>query len=215
MKTTPEIVQTVLLNNQVEELTYTKGEVIFTEGDKNKGVFYVVDGAVKITQNEKNNKEVVLWFASQGEFVGLRSLFNDTDCYSFSSVSIKNKCKVVFIPLSIFNELLEEHSLFKKEVIAMLCERVRIAEERMGSFLNRNVKERVSDVLALFAKKRLDSNFYYIDYSIKDLAEMVGASSGYLQKIIAELLRKKVIERKNRVLLIRDIDKLKAYRFQL
>lgn len=208
------VIQSILLENQFKVTAYEKDKTIFKEGDKNRGVFYVTKGIVKITQNEKRSKEVVLWFARKGEFVGLRSLFNKKNNYSFSSIVVKNTCEVMFIPLDAFNILLAQHSLFKREVIAMLCERVKIAEERMGSFLSRNIKERVSDVLALFAKKKENSSHYYIDYSMKDLAEMVGASNGYLQKIIAELLNKEIIERKNRILLIKDIDKLKAYKFQ-
>ena len=53
-----------------QTLAFRKGEVIFREGDKVQGIFFLYEGAVKVHQSWEEQKELILRFATAGGING-------------------------------------------------------------------------------------------------------------------------------------------------
>jgi len=47
---------------------FRKGQIIFTQGDESRSVFYVQSGSVKITVNSSAGKEAVIALLQPGDF---------------------------------------------------------------------------------------------------------------------------------------------------
>src|SRR5579863_2294888 len=53
---------------------FRKGQIIFTQGDESRSVFYVQSGSVKITVNSSAGKEAVIALLQPGDFFGEGSI---------------------------------------------------------------------------------------------------------------------------------------------
>ena len=69
-----------------QTLQANKGELLFTEGEKVTGIFFVYEGAVKV-HKKWGEKELIVRFAKKGDIVGHRGLGND-NYYPVSATSI-------------------------------------------------------------------------------------------------------------------------------
>jgi CRP-like cAMP-binding protein len=59
---------------QHENFHYKKGELLFAEGDKVNGIYFIYDGTVKVHKHWDNEKELIVRFAKKGDIVGHRGL---------------------------------------------------------------------------------------------------------------------------------------------
>ena len=83
----PEWVPAIELHKQV--LTFKKGEVIFKEGEKVKGIYFLNSGNAKVHKYWAQGKEMILRFAKQGDILGHRG-FGNTDVYPVSATALQN-----------------------------------------------------------------------------------------------------------------------------
>src|SRR5690606_11738423 len=76
-----------------------KGEVIFKEGDKLKGVFCVGSGVSKLSQLSSNGKDLIVKLVTKGEILGQRSVIAEEPA-NLSAKALSDM-KVCFIPKDI------------------------------------------------------------------------------------------------------------------
>src|SRR5450631_4821790 len=77
-----------------------KGELLFREGDKVAGIYFVCSGKVKVHKQWGTEKELILRFAGKGEIVGHRGLGHD-NLYPISATALE-PVSVCFIGLDFF-----------------------------------------------------------------------------------------------------------------
>jgi CRP/FNR family cyclic AMP-dependent transcriptional regulator len=61
---------------------YRKNQVIFSQGDRSEALFYIENGAVKLTVVSKEGKEAIVSVASNGSFLG-KAAFRWTTRFDF------------------------------------------------------------------------------------------------------------------------------------
>lgn len=93
-----------LLLEQMEEISFSKHEHAFREGDPERYVWFVEKGLTR-TYIERDGKDVTLWFASDGDMVN--TVYRDTAAYHLEMVE---DSLLLRIPVCRMEELLE-HSL--------------------------------------------------------------------------------------------------------
>lgn len=201
-------ISSILLDKFNANTRYKFNETIFKEGDEQKGVYYIKNGKVKITRDSKNN-QIAMWFAEPNEFVGLTSFFNAVNEYSFSSSAFGGDVDTIFISNKDFQDLLDSHPTFKQEIIKTLCDRISYTRKRISSVKSKNVRKRFLEAILLFTTKNdLKKSKIKIEYSIKELAELVGTSKQYIQKMLTEFQKNNLIELEKNALIILDLDKI-------
>src|SRR5258708_34059437 len=67
---------------------YNKGELILEEGDKVKGIFFVLKGSVKVHKKWGDEKELIIRFAKEGGIFGHRGLGDDA-VYPISATALE------------------------------------------------------------------------------------------------------------------------------
>ena len=201
--------------NQYKEQTmiFQKNDNIIQSGKAFEGVYLVNNGVVKISRPGINKNNFLLWFAEPGEIVGLQSYFNKNDNYPFSVTAATDNCKVSFITTANFNELLKKSPQVKKELMRVLVERINFMEGRFTSILRKKTKERLAEILLFFFLKRKnkkEKNPETLDYSTHDLADIIGTSESYLNKVLSEFQHQQFIVRKRNKLKIENPEGLYA-----
>src|SRR6266542_4417365 len=91
-----------------------KGEIIFTEGEEVKGIYFVHEGTVKVHKHW-GDKELILRFAKKGNIIGHRGLGKDL-VYPVSGTAIE-ATTVCFLPLDFFQASLKVNYDFLYELM--------------------------------------------------------------------------------------------------
>ena len=195
---------------------YNSRERLFAEGETAKGIYYVADDHVKILKHHQKSTDVFLWYAGPKELIGLTSFFHGEETHAYSAIAGERGCKAIFFSNDTFAELIKHYPALKPRLLSMLCKRIRFMEMRMNNMLYQSIDERLMETLLFFAErengqetgKRQKS--LPINYTIKEIAEMVGTSLSCLKRRIRALKGQELINFDGNRLLINDVDKLKC-----
>lgn len=187
---------------------FEKEEVLLKQEDCFSGVYCVVEGILKITKIKNQNKEFILWFAGPGDIIGLDSFINN-ESYSFSAISIDSG-KACFIPGENFSKLLSGEPIISLDLIKSLCKKINHIEGRITSIAQKRIREQFAEMLiSLAAKnKHTHSQSFQVEYTIKDLADIIGTTKNYLYRILSEFTQKDLIEIEDQKLKIKKLEKL-------
>nr|WP_078454780.1 fumarate/nitrate reduction transcriptional regulator Fnr [Solemya velum gill symbiont] len=123
---------------------YHKGDHLFRQGDKFKGIYVITSGSVKSYYINKHGEECIVGFYLPGELIGLDAIHNRVYSCSVAVLETTSACEV---PFSQLQSLTSEIPSLQHQLMCLLskevhndCEMVAIlashsAEERLASFL--------------------------------------------------------------------------------
>ncbi len=189
---------------------FSNNAIIFKEEDNAEGVYILKEGNVKVLKNDAKKNSVLLWTAEEGEPFGVVPFFLGSENYT-CSIQVGEKASLLyFLSYEEFTQLLEEHAEFKLELLAKLCEQISFMELRSKAILLSKTDERIINTLLFLATKkhRIKKNLR-LEFSLSELAEMVGASIGHTRKKIRHLKKERIINYGNNWFEINDIERLK------
>ena len=112
-----------------EEVRFLPGEVIFREGDEPDGLYLVTAGAARVVATGEAG-ETFLAIVKSNDVLGEMGVL-DGDKRSGTATSI-NICVAYFIPSDPFLDLLEASSAVCMRLLALLTQRLRVANGRLG-----------------------------------------------------------------------------------
>lgn len=175
-----------------KNLYFKKGELIFTEGDKVEGMYFVYSGRVKV-HKKWGDKEFIIRFAENGAIVGHRGLGGD-NFYPISATALE-PTTVCYIDLGFFLQSLKINHEFTYDLMMFYAEELKESEKRMRNIAHMPVKGRLAYALLLLHKRfgATPEGYINIIISRQDLASYVGATYETVFRTLAELAADKVI----------------------
>ncbi len=111
------------------ESRFLPGEVIFREGDEPDGLYLITAGAARVAASGEDG-ETFLAVVKMNEVLGEMGVL-DGERRSGTAISI-NMCTAYFIPSDPFLDLLESSSAVCMRLLALLTQRLRRANGRLG-----------------------------------------------------------------------------------
>jgi CRP/FNR family transcriptional regulator, polysaccharide utilization system transcription regulator len=191
-------------------VTYRKGDIIIRQGAQLQGVFCIKSGFVKIVRLQENREshEFILWYAEPGEILGLDSFINN-EKHTSSAIAMED-CRVCYIPIEDFTELLHSSPQASLELMKILCNKIDYVEGRLTNIVCKSIGSRlVEQLLQLAIKgKQEKKGTANIIFNAQEVAEMIGTTKNYLYKLLLKLSKKGLILKKGEKIKILDIDKL-------
>lgn len=129
-----------ILNNSNERI-YSRGTIIFREGEETDGIYIITEGLIKVYKMSIDGREKTLAILNPGDIMGEMALFD----YSYRSATAEalEASTVNVIPRQDFERLLEEMPALAIKVIRVLAERLRQADEEIKNLLFLNARSRV------------------------------------------------------------------------
>jgi len=123
---------------------------LFSQGDPAKSVFYIQEGAVKLSVLAKTGKEAVVAMFGPGDFVGEGALTGQTNRLASATASLPTR--VMEIQVGDMLRLLHSHSEFSDVFIAYtLARNMRVEADLVDQLFNRSEK-RLARALLLLAR---------------------------------------------------------------
>ncbi|MEP6724812.1 MAG: Crp/Fnr family transcriptional regulator [Bacteroidota bacterium] len=192
-------------------LRFKKGEQLFTEGEKVKGIYLMYSGAVKVHKHWINQKELILRFTKAGDMLGHRGLAAG-DVYPVSATALEDS-KACFITSSFLETTLKTDHVFTYRLMHFYSEELQKAEKRMRNLALMEVNGRIADTLLelqeVFGANK--SKYISVPVTRQDIAAYAGTTYETVFKFLKMLTIAKTISVSGKSIRINNMDKLKGF----
>lgn len=189
-------------------LHFKKGELIFKEGDKVDGIYFVYSGKVKVHKKWGSEKELIIRFAKAGDIFGHRGLGHES-IYPISATAIEpvNAC---FINLDFFQATLKVNYEFIYQLLLFFADELQESERKMRNLAHMQVKGRIAQaLLALQGKFGLTpEGAIDVALSRQDLAFFAGTTYETVFRIINELAQDHILVLDGKNIAIANVERL-------
>ena len=136
------------VNRKVVE--YHRGDVVFAQGDPGDHVFYIQQGAVKLSVLSKAGRQAVVAMLGPGEFFGEGCLAGQP--IRMASATVTMSSTILVVDREQMRRLLhEEHALSDRFIAHMLARNIRVEQDLIDQLFNSSEK-RLARTLLLLAR---------------------------------------------------------------
>jgi CRP/FNR family cyclic AMP-dependent transcriptional regulator len=183
------------LNDLLHRKTFPAGTTFINAEQPGEAVYVIVDGAVKVFTEDTEGTEVILAILPAGEVVGEMSLL-DSGGRSASATALE-ETTVFWMDCAAFRECLRTMPEIHRNLFILLCNRLRLANERIQSLSVQDVEGRVARQLLAFAEiyGRKENAGILIPFRLtqSDLASLIGATRVRVNQVIATYKQRKYL----------------------
>ncbi len=181
--------------------TYSKGTLIFSQGDESDGIFIIRQGKIKVFMSDESGKEMLIAILGPGEIVGeVASLDGQPRT---ASVSATVDTRVSRIGLAEFKKFLEDNPDLAFEIIRILTSRMRDHATSISNLAFKNVYGRVVWLLEKHSEQN-DNGTFTVNrkFTQQDIGDMVGSSREMVSRVISELVKGEYISNDQKIITI-------------
>ena len=182
---------------------YKKHKILFREDTEPLGLYYLVDGKIKIYKNGYNGNEQIIRFASPGDLFGMNAIIAEKN-HITSSTAIENSFVCIIPPEDLLKLTKENPDIFYY-LINTLSKLLRETDNRTISIIHKSEKERLAETLLILSKKFNP----HINLLKKDLANFSIIERNKLKPYLSELKKENLIYYNSERIKIRDVIGLK------
>lgn len=198
-----------VLSQGKRNMTFKRGQVIFSEGNQPHGVYCIHSGKVKIHKMGDEGKEQIVRLAKTANIIGYRSVLN-SNSYFASATAIEDT-EVCFVSKLTIVNLIKTNSNFSFSLLDLLSDDLKRAEEKITHMAQKHVRERIAEaILLLHEAYGLKEDNQTIDSNLtrKEIANIAGTTTETSIRILSEFQKDKIIELTGKEIKILDIKKL-------
>lgn len=190
-------------------LHFKKGEVIFKEGDKVNGIYFLNTGAAKVHKYWLDQKELIIRFTKQGDILGHRGLVTG-DAYPVSATALTTSA-ACFITNSFLETLLRADHAFTYKLMQFYSRELQKAEMRMRNLALIEVKGRIAEtLLELLGVYGINKEEHItVPVTRQDIAAYAGTTYETVFKFLKTLTVAKTISVVGKSIKINDENKLR------
>jgi CRP-like cAMP-binding protein len=186
--------QDIIRNNRNIKLeVFVKDDILFSEGEKPKGIYCIETGNVKLSKKSNNGQQRLMYLATNGEILGLHPVVNNHP-YA-STASALSDVHTVFISSENFMSLIKSNNTYKLLVMKSLCSRIDSMEEHVAGLSEKTSDERFADALLMLINKygMNSSNTLNVHLTLEELASFTCTSKSYMKKIVSDFSSKGLV----------------------
>jgi CRP-like cAMP-binding protein/methyl-accepting chemotaxis protein len=181
----------LIINRPADEFnrSYTKDNMIFSEGEPGQELYIIQRGAVKITKIVDNN-EVLLAVLKQGDIFGEMALL-ESKPRSASAIAYDD-CILLAVSKANFARMVSSQPQIISRLTQLLAERIWFIYKQLANTLITDPLGRMYDAMLMQLEKNrvpIGNNPYTFDFGPKELVNMVG-----LPAVEGNLVLRKLME---------------------
>jgi CRP/FNR family transcriptional regulator len=202
----PEWLSAVAVNKRNFEVK--KGEMLFSEGDAVKGIYFVYKGNFKVNKRWDKEKELIIRFANPGDIVGHMGL-GEKLFYPVSATALEPSV-VCFLGMDFFEATLKVNTNLTYQLMKFLANELQNSHRRMRDLAHMSVKARIAQAfISLGHQFGVDENgVIAVEMSRQDISSFAGTTYETLFKVLNEFARLNILTLTGRKIQVIDEDKL-------
>ena len=185
-----------------------KGQVLFNEGDKVTGIYFVYEGLVKVHKHWGKEKELIVRFAQKGDIVGHRGVGQEL-VYPVSATALE-PVTVCYVDMTFFQSSLQVNHAFLYELMLFYAKELQESEKNMRNLAHMSVKGRVANALLLLQGKFGFNKDGVLNMALsrQDLAAYTGTTYETAFRIMGELAQERIISVNGKEIAVLNREKL-------
>jgi CRP/FNR family transcriptional regulator, cyclic AMP receptor protein len=191
--------------------TYPKESIIVSENEAGAALYIIIEGKVKISRRNSDDREVILSILSESDFFGEMSII-DGESRS-ANVTAMDDSKLLIIQRNEFLELLHSHPEVSIALLHELTQRLRNADIKIKALSLKDSDGKVATVILQLAEDMgmIKNGIVEIEKLPfqHDLANMAGTSRETISRTLSSFAKKGLIEHEGSRLRILDYAKFK------
>ena len=182
-----------LISDEREVVDLKKKYVLYTEGQKNRTVYYMLKGKIKTYKNSDEGKEFITNIYTDGDFLGYNTALENNSYTEFAEVL--EDATVMLIPTEDFITLLTNDAQVAKQFIHLITKNITEKEERLVNMAYNSLRKKVAYALIqILDKYRKDINDNeIIELSRETLAKITGVATESLIRTFADFKSENLI----------------------
>jgi len=173
------------------EVTLAPGAILFEQGEESDGLYIVIAGIVRIYLTADDGREATISLLEDGEMIGEIALLDGLP--RSAGAAALTETRLLFIPHAPFIELLDGSPRLSRQIMLMLCERLRAANKQVDQAIFHDLRYRLLVLLRQIAviHGRIEKDVAVVDLDVTQgmLAQMLGASREAVNKQLRALAR--------------------------
>lgn len=185
--------------DQKQSNHYSKKEIIVQGTSFYKKIFYIKNGAVKISSYTKNGEEIISLVLTTGQFFGAKPMIDNFHFYYVCEAQ-KDNTEVQEFDITNLQDLVYDKIFGNIEFLRILGNQYIELEKRINTLYLRNTEQRILNMLMEF-KDKFDHKLDHQENIIIDMPLNQEELSNYLRvtrvtinKIMNKLKRKRLIK---------------------
>ena len=189
---------------------YKKKQVIFSEGNCSRNLYFIKKGKVKTYQTNDYGKQLVVDLYAENDFIGYIPLLENTN-YTEAAEALE-ETELLVIPRGEFNNLLKNNPEIMRLFMNLLTKSVCEKKNQMIGLAYNSLRKKVAEALVIiYTKYKADqyANFA-IDISRDNLAAIAGTATESLIRTLTEFKSEKLIDIENNCIKILNKTKLES-----
>jgi CRP/FNR family transcriptional regulator, nitrogen oxide reductase regulator len=191
---------------------FTRGEMLYVEGDPVQRVLLLTSGFAKITKFGLSGIEVILRLSAPGDVLGAQSLF----CTGRSCTTVQafRDCRALVWEASTFRSLVERYSVLHKNILRILSHDMLELQERFREMATEKVGTRVAHQIVRLEEKIgrpvNGSDEVEISLSREELAQMTGTTLFTVSRLLSTWEALGMVKPRREAVTICDLESLRA-----
>lgn len=189
--------------------TYNKKHVLYREGQRPRGVYYVVSGKVKISKTNQDGKEFIIAIHGPGDFFGYTSVLEDVNYKE--EAEILEETRLMFIPREDFVQLVSNDMQIAQTFIKIITRNIVEKEESLLNLAYNSLRKKVAfGLIQLLEKyKSEESKQPVLNLSRENMAQSIGIATESLIRTLGDFKDEKLVDIQTGKVIIIDEKKLR------
>ncbi len=190
---------------------YLPHQQIFDRQSKSTDVFFLIQGQVRVVNYSFMGRGITLHVLPEGSYFGELAAL-DGQPRSARVVALSESL-IAALPPAHFLAVLEKHPPMALKVMKNLAGVVRVSNERIMELSTLGANNRVhAELLREAVQSKDDDSMAVIDPMPihGDIASLISTTRETVARVMNDLARKGIVERKKDILVIRDLQRLKS-----
>jgi CRP-like cAMP-binding protein len=187
---------------------FKKGQSLFMEGDKKKGIYFIKEGKIKCIKLDQEGKEVIFNFVTSGDTLGYSLIFLDAENHEYCSVCMEDST-ICYMPYHLTKNEIQNNHEFLKLITQILYKDMSSLLQIVMNGAHKNVRERIASSIMILQQKFGNDEEGYINISVtrEELANMSATTIESSIRYISEFQKDKIINIRNKKIKITDVIK--------
>jgi CRP/FNR family transcriptional regulator len=199
------------LGSRVVQRKYRKGSVVFVQGERGQRCYIIVSGSVKISAYHPDGREVVLALLGPGDVFGELSLFDEAP--RSADAMVLETAELLSLDAESVHQAVRTHPEMAVSLLKIMSRRMRHTNESFqdAAFFDvtGRVARRLADLSESHGREHDEGVLIDLEISQESLANMVGATRESVNKALAGLSRRGLVQRKGRKYVIANAQELR------
>jgi len=164
---------------------FPKNTILLSKGDKSDSIYILCSGKAKAIARDEQGKEIVLDVIGPGEYFGEMAALDGGP--RSATIVTKEPTEVLIISKDDFQNSLSSNPDLMFNLVRVLLERLRKADEKIESLALMNVYGRVASFLMQSAEPQGAKWVIRESFTHQEIADMVGSSRETVSRTMREL----------------------------